>query len=67
MNDFIKFHCEGKFCAIKKGFIVAIIPNGKSTNIKIGDNSGNIEDNIYVDETPEEIWKMINPENDSED
>ncbi len=69
MGDFIKFHCKGKFCAIKKDFIVAIFPSGESTGIVIGDGLALMiaQETVYVDETPEEVWAMLNPEDKIED
>ena len=69
MKDFIKFHCKGKFCAIKKDFIVAIFPSGESSGIVVGDGLGMTiaPETVYVDETPEEVWAMLNPEDKIED
>ena len=69
MEGFLKLHCKGKFCAIKKDFIVAIFPSGESTGIVIGDGLALMiaQETVYVDETSEEVWAMLHPEDNFED
>lgn len=67
MKDFIELHCKGKLCLIKKIFIAGIIPIISGSSIIMGDDLWllNPAETIYVDETTENIWEMLNPKGDS--
>ena len=68
MAKFIKLHMRGKLCIIDKESICAIAPNvmGTGSCIYFKNIPGIVEDGrygghtiIYVDESTEKIWSML--------
>ena len=72
MSKFIKLHQDGKLCIVEKESICVIEPNhygrgsyiyfkNAHTNVKKSERGiyGNFPE-IWVDESTEEIWSMLN-------